>query len=171
MNIELFELEDGMVKPTVHCYNIGFLKKIIEEYPNNFIKVFSYLFYVTCKNKQNPYFNRPELDLEDEVLEDIEADFSTEDSAIRYAKARLTEFYTTPTMRAYNAMKAMLDKLSTYLETEEITHGRDGNITAIVNAAKNFHQLKKSFDGIANDMEEESQSRARGGADLAYDQM
>lgn len=170
MNIELFELEGDVVKPTVHCHTISYLKKIMDEYPDNYIKVYTYLFYMSCRNKQNPFFNRPELEAEDEILEAIEADFSTEDGAIQYALEELKKLYTTPTMRAYNAMKSMLDKLSFYLETEDISHGRDGNITAIVNAAKNFHSLKKSFDGIAADLEEEGKTRARGGGDLAYDQ-
>jgi hypothetical protein len=63
----------------------------------------------------------------------------------------------------------MLEKLAFYMNTQTITDGRDGNITAIVSAAKNFDSIRKSFKGVAKDLEEEQSSRARGGQKLSYD--
>jgi hypothetical protein len=52
-----------------------------------------------------------------------------------------------------------------------IEHGRDGNISALVQVAKNLHGIRESFKGVQKDLEEEqTKSRARGGTDLAYDQ-
>jgi hypothetical protein len=55
--------------------------------------------------------------------------------------------YETPTVRAYRGISSMLDRLATYMEKTPITHGRDGNITALVSAAKNF-------EGIDNPLKE-----------------
>lgn len=55
------------------------------------------------------------------------------------------------------------------MNTQSITDGRDGNISAIVQAAKNFDSIRKSFKGVAKDLEEEQSSRARGGSRLSYD--
>jgi virulence-associated protein VapD len=82
---------------------------------------------------------------------------------------RCKEMYETPTVRAYNGIANMLEKLAFYMETQTITDGRDGNITAIVSAAKNFDAIRKSFKGVAKDLEEEQSSRARGGQKLSYD--
>jgi len=82
---------------------------------------------------------------------------------------RCKELYETPTVRAYNGISNMLDKLAFYMETQSITDGRDGNINSIIGAAKNFDAIRKSFKGVAKDLEEEQSSRARGGTKLSYD--
>jgi NAD+--asparagine ADP-ribosyltransferase len=64
----------------------------------------------------------------------------------------------------------MLDRLGRYMETTPITDGRDGNITALVNAAKNYESIRTSFKGAYKDLQEEQSSRVRGGIGMAYDQ-
>jgi len=169
MSIKLFELDGGKVKATEHCYQLPFLHRIIQEYPKTYLKVFAYLFYMSCRSEDNPFFNRPQEDLEIEVLKAVEADFDPEDDLIIIALRRLKEMYETPTVRAYNGISNMLEKLALYMNTQTITDGRDGNLTAIVQAAKNFDSIRKSFKGVAKDLEEEQSSRARGGTRLAYD--
>ena len=65
----------------------------------------------------------------------------------------------------------MLDKLATYMETTEITHGRDGNINSLVAAAAKFQQIRDSYKGAYKDLQDELKSQTRGGQGLAYDQM
>jgi hypothetical protein len=65
----------------------------------------------------------------------------------------------------------MLDNLATYMEKTQITDGRDGNITALVNAASKYQQIRESYKGAYKDLQEEQTSHVRGGAGLAYDQM
>jgi len=169
MSIKLFELKGNAIVATEHCYTIGFLKEIIESYPDSHPTVLAYLFYMACRSQENPYFNRPQDGLDDEILRDIKADFDPEDPKIILALRRTKELYETPTVRAYNGISNMLEKLAFYMETQNITDGRDGNITSIVNAAKNFDHIRKSFKGVAKDLEEEQSSRARGGTKLGYD--
>jgi hypothetical protein len=64
----------------------------------------------------------------------------------------------------------MLDKLGTYMETTLITDGRDGNITALVNAAAKYQQIRESYKGAYKDLQDEQKSQVRGGQGLAYDQ-
>ena len=169
MAIKLFDIQGGKVVPTEHCHLIPFLRRIIEEYKDNHLEVLAYLFYMSCRSSENPYFNRPQEDLQEEILRDLEASFDPEDRYIRMALDRCKEMYETPTVRAYNGIANMLEKLAFYMETQTITDGRDGNITAIVCAAKNFDAIRKSFKGVAKDLEEEQSSRARGGQKLSYD--
>ena len=115
----------------------------MDEYPEDHIAIYSYLFYMTCRSAENPYFNRPQEDIEDEIIEDLEIKWNPEDRYIRMALDRCKELYQTPTMRAYNGIASMLEKLAFYMETQSITDGRDGNITAIVSTAKNFDAIRK----------------------------
>ena len=167
--IKLFDISNNKVVPSEHCYLLPFLKNIMTEFPDNYLVIYSYLFYMSCRSSENPYYNRPKEELQEEILKDLAVAIDTENLIIRIAMERCKELYETPTVRAYNGISNMLDKLAFYMETQSITDGRDGNINAIIGAAKNFDAIRKSFKGVAKDLEEEQSSRARGGQKLSYD--
>jgi hypothetical protein len=126
---------------------------------------------MTCPNPElNPFFDIKEYEREESILTQINASFSVEDDDIINAVTLSAKLYQTPTYRAYMGIKGVLDKLATYMEKTNITDGRDGNITAIVNAAKNFEGIRMSFRGAYKDLMEEQKSTVRGGQNLAYDQ-
>jgi len=169
--IRLFDIQNGKVTPSEHCYALSTLKKIIDDYPMDYPRVYTYLFYMTCPNPDlNPFFDVPETEKEEIILNEVEADFSTDEDSIVEALKFCRKLYETPTYRAYAGIKTMLDRLARYMETTEIEHGRDGNITALVNAAAKFEQIRQSFKGTLRDLEEEQQSQVRGNQRLAYDQ-
>lgn len=169
--IRLFDVQDDKLVPTEHCYALSFLKNIMDAYPDTYIEVYKYLFYMTCPNPEvNPFFNVPDEDKEEIILQEIKPAFSTEDDLIVIAKDRCRQLYETPTVRAYNGMAKMMDRLAKYMETTPITHGRDGNINSLVAAAKNFEGIRLSFKGVYKDLQEEQKKHTRGGAGLAYDQ-
>jgi len=172
MIIRLFDVQNDKVIPTEHCYTLDFLKDLMEEYPETYMSIYQYLFYMTCPNPDlNPFFNLPEHEKEDIIVEEIKLEESTEDPKIRYSLDMCRKLYETPTYRAYVGIKAMLDRLARYMETTAIEHGRDGNINSLVNAAAKFEQIRNSYKGAFSDMKEEQESQVRGGAGLAYDQM
>lgn len=171
MIVKLFDIQNGKVIPTEHCYTLKALKVVMDNYPDNYIKIYQYLFYMTCPNPDlNPFFYTPDLDKESLILEQIDAEFSTEDQDVFIALQFCQRMYETPTSRAYKGIASMLDRLGRYMETTPITHGRDGNITALVNAAKNYEAIRASFKGAYKDLQEEQSSRVRGGIGMAYDQ-
>ena len=171
MIVKLFDIQNGKVIPTEHCYTLKALKDIMDIYPDNYLKIYQYLFYMTCPNPDlNPFFYSPDIDKEELVLQQIEADFSVEDDDIHVALQFCERMYQTPTSRAYKGISSMLDRLARYMETTPITHGRDGNINSLVAAAKNFEQIRSSFKGAYKDLQEEQSSRVRGGIGMAYDQ-
>jgi hypothetical protein len=126
---------------------------------------------MTCPNPEmNPFFNMPEDEKEDMIVESVGLDVSTDDNLITTAVEKCTVLYTTPTLRAYNGIAKMLDNLSHYMETANITAGRDGNINSLIAAAKNFQAIRESFKGVLKDLEaEQSKTSVRGGQNLAYD--
>jgi len=171
MLIKLFDIENDKVIPTEHCYTLKALKDIMDNYPDEYLKVYQYLFYMTCPSPDiNPFFHTPEIDKEPLILEQIDAEFSTEDDDVYAALKFCQKMYETPTSRAYKGISTMLDKLGRYMETTPIEHGRDGNINSIVNAAAKFEQIRSSFKGAYKDLQEEQQSSVRGGYGLGYDQ-
>jgi hypothetical protein len=111
----------------------------------------------------------PDIDKEDIILKEIQAEFSPEDDDVFVALEFCKRMYETPTSRAYKGMSSMLDRLARYMETTQITAGRDGNINSLVAAAKNFDQIRASFKGVYKDLQEEQSSKVRGGQGLAYD--
>jgi len=172
MIVKLFDIQNSKVVPTEHCYTLKFLKDIMEEYPETHLNVYQYLFYMTCPNPDlNPFFNLPEHEKEDLIVEEIQLEESVEDENIQRALIMCEKMYQTPTFRAYRGIKSMLDRLARYMETTQIEHGRDGNINSLVNAAAKFEQIRNSYKGAFNDMKQEQESSVRGGQGLAYDQL
>ena len=171
MIVKLFDIQNNVVVPTEHCYTLATLKTIMDNHPDDYLKIYQYLFYMTCPNPDiNPFFNLSEIDKEEIVLQEINAEFSTDDGDIVGALKFCKDMYETPTSRAYKGIASMLDRLAKYMETTPISHGRDGNINSLVAAAKNFEQIRASFKGAYKDLQEEQSSRVRGGIGMAYDQ-
>ena len=171
MIARLFDVQNGVVIPTEHCYTLKALKDIMDNYPEQHMKIYQYLFYMTCPNPDmNPFFNVPQIDKEDLILQEIEAEFSPEDDDIFTALKFCERMYETPTSRAYEGMQKALDRISRYLATAQITDGKDGNIAQIRALAKDFDGIRQSFKGVYKDLQEEQQSKVRGGIGMAYDQ-
>lgn len=171
MLIQLFTLENGVVVPSTHCYNLKDLKAVINEYPNDYIKVLSYVYYMTCPATENPFFNIVEVDKEDEILKQLELNFSLDNLVIKNAIILCKKLYETPTVRAYYGIKAALDNIAEYMMNSKITGGKDGNITQIGTIAQKFNEIRESYKGTYEDLEKEQKKHVRGDIDLAYDQM
>jgi hypothetical protein len=171
MIVKLFDIQNEKVIPTEHCHTLGFLKDIMDDYPDSCLKIYQYLFYMTCPNPDmNPFFNLPEVDKEDVIIEEVKLEESTEDPKIRHALERCLQMYETPTFRAYMGIKSALDNMATYMTNTPITDGRDGNISQIRAVAKDFDAIRQSFKGAYKDLKDEQQTSVRGGQGLAYDQ-
>ena len=172
MIVKLFDIQNSKVVVTEHCYTLPFLKSIMDEYPETHMQVYQYLFYMSCPNPDlNPFFNLPEHEKEDIIIEEINLEESPEDPKIRFGLDMCKKMYETPTYRAYVGIKAMLDRLAKYMEVTPIEHGRDGNMNSMINAAAKFEQIRQSYNGAYTDMRNEQESSVRGGAGLAYDQL
>jgi hypothetical protein len=170
--VKLFDIHEGAIVPSDHCYTLKFLKDIIDQYPDDHMQIFLYLFYMTCPNPDmNPFFDVVENDKEELILSQLTATFSTEDECIIHGLEMCKKLYETPTYRAYIGMKHMLDRLARYMEVTPIEHGRDGNINSLVNAAAKFEAIRMSFKGAYKDLMEEQKGQARGGQQLGYDQL
>ena len=172
--VRLFDVKNGVIAPTEHCYTIKALKDIMDYYgfEDEYLKIYAYLFYMTCPDEDlNPFANMHEMEKEREILKQIDPGFSTEDEMVIEGLNFCKKAFETPTSRAYEGIKSMLDRLGDYMKSTPITHGRDGNITALVNAAAKYEQIRSSFKNAYKDLKDEQKSIVRGKQKLAYDQM
>ena len=168
----LFDIENDVLTPTVHCHTLKALSEIMVLYPDCYLEVYKYLYYMCSHHpKRNPFFDMIEIDKEEAILAQIDSSgFTSEDDAVQEALALCKHLWTTPTSRSYFGFKQMLDNLTSYMTNTEFKDGRDGNITALVSAGKSFDGLRQSFKGVFKDLMEEQSSTARGNAAIAYDQ-
>lgn len=178
MIVKLFDIHNGKVIPSEHAYTLNFLKSVRENFSEDEqTAIFAYCFYMSCPNPDlNPFFNVPENDKEDLIRRELRTgeefpEFDPDDPIIKEALEMSKKLYETPTYRAYKGISSMLDRLASYMEKTPIEHGRDGNITAIVNAAAKFEQIRNSFKGAYTDLIDEQKSSVRGGQGLSYDQI
>jgi hypothetical protein len=170
MFVKLFDVQNGKVVPTEHCYTLKTFHKIMENYPDNYLKIYQYLFYMTCPNPEiNVYFNTPEDDKEELILNEIQIDISLDSDDIVEAYKLCEKLYETPTTRAYIGIKKALDNMASYMANTPITDGRDGNIAQVASVAKNFDSIRQSFKGVYQDLKEEQQQQVRGNKNLSYD--
>ena len=170
--LSLFDVEDGVLRPTVHCYSLRALRTIMDQYPDDYLEIYKYLFYMCSHNaKKNPFFDRPEHEKSDQILAELNSSgFNVDDDEIEAALVLCKMLFTTPTSDAYLGVKTMLENVTHYMRNTAIKDGRDGNLTALVNAASKFDSLRQSFKGVYKDLMEEQSVSARGGQSMAYDQ-
>ena len=168
--IKLFDVEEGVVKLTEHCSLLTWLDVIKTEFPDNYMDAYAYIFYMSCPNESNPFFNRPEDEKEEQILSSLKSKLNTENLSLSNAVYKAKELYETPTLRAYLSLKIMLDNVSDYVSTAQVTAGRDGNINSLLSIAKSFDDIRRNFKSLAADLENEQQTTVRGGQSLGYDQ-
>lgn len=168
--IRLFDLHNGKIIPTEHCYTIGYLKDIMDEYPEDYLSVYAFLFYMTCPNEDlNPYVNMNEGEKEEIIMRDVRGNFTTEDPLVITALSNMLVMFTTPTSRAYTGIKIALDNMGEVMATTKPTFGRDGSATALLRIAEKFDSVRQSYKGVYKDLQDEQSTRTRGGGSLAYD--
>lgn len=171
MFIKLFDVQDGVLIPSEYSMTLSSLRRIREKYPVNYIRIFLYIFYTSCPDpEQNPFFNLPEEDKDAVILKEIEADFSTDEPLIAEAIKLATQLYDTPTNRAYQGAKAMMDKLASLFKNQQLTaSGKDSSLTPMLGALEKYNKLRDVFKGVEKDYMDEIKAVTRGGSYSAYD--
>jgi hypothetical protein len=168
--IPLFDLENGKVVPTVHCYKLKDLNNVIEKYPEDYLDVLAYIFYMTnMSEKDNPFFELDEDKKEEAILYQLKIKSSLDTEEVQRALVLCKELYTTPVLEAFLGIKNVVHKLGVYMRNVEFTDGKDGNILQLISASKNYTELRKTYNSIKQELEEE-QGKARGGLEISYDQ-
>lgn len=165
----LFDYSNGKVIPSTACYLIQELKDVKDYYPEDYMKIYHYIFGITCTDGTiSPYVNLPEDTRESVVLQDVKPNFSLECPIIEAAIKKCHLLYETPVLRAFKGAKKMLDKVAVFLDETKISTGKDGNaseIRAMMKEMPDYWAAYKKWEGMLK----EEQAVARGKAKVAYD--
>lgn len=150
--MELFEIENKVVKLTPDCLLIPELKAISENYKDP-IQVYTYLHYVT--SPRSPYRNLEEDIIDEEVHKDYPGDYSPNDYHVANAKAKLKKLTANTVEKYFVSMKHGMEKMSHYMEQVIISDDRVlGNITYVQKALDNAGKTIESFKKLEKEREE-----------------
>lgn len=133
------------------------------------IQDFQYLW--ALYDPESPYSNLDELEKEYEILKDYPK-VKRQDPLFVKAQDKCEKLYMTPLRKLLRGVKSSIERLSLYLETTEIEHGRDGNLNQIVNAQKSLALIVKNYQSTEDAYKQEfSKNRGdyRVGVDEDYD--
>jgi hypothetical protein len=163
MYIKLFTTQGDIAVPTDSVYAISWLKDIIDNYPKNYIKIFSYLQFMYSWNPDdNPYLAMKEEDREETILSDIKADFSTEDDLIQVAMQNCQKLFELPAFRLWKSAKKGLDNIREYLDNNKVYSGKDGNNKDYRDTLKDLPNLEKAYNEGYKAFMEEAKLEVRG---------
>ncbi len=133
------------------------------------MQVYAYLFYMSCWDSRNIYINRTDEEREPAIIEDLHIDFSLDDPSIIIALEKCKKLYETPAVRAFKSIKNKIDDICEFLDTNDITSGKNGNAMDIKMFMKELPVFTEDYDKLGLRLKEE-QSRVRGGKEISYDQ-
>lgn len=173
--IKLFDIQDGQLKATEHCFAIKWLYDIMVLYPDCYLKIYRYIFYMTCPDQElNPYFNLTDEDKSVEIMRMLEVDtvkeFMADDDRIQLAIRESLKMYTTPTQMVFRAAKGMLEKLTVAFQTEELVWGgKEATGPALVASMEKLPKLISVYQEAELKLNQELKNRARGNQTISDD--
>lgn len=150
--IRIFEIQEGELTITEHCLLIKEIKTIIDKHKDP-MPILKYVYLMTAPD--SPYANLGEEERLEVVSDEVGGEFSLDDEDIEAALTKLKKLYATPTSRYYEAVRANLDNLSTYLMNSAISEGRDGNIDSIIRIQSTSGKTIENFKKLEKIREEE----------------
>ena len=165
--ISIFDIENDKVVPNINCHTIPELKAVMREYKDP-IPALCYLYYKTCPSAA--YSHLPDYDKEQVLLQDFAGGYTLEDPVMIAAEKKLNVLQLTPTRNFYLNAKIGLEKLGTYLATEDIQSGLHGNFATIVSSLSKVGKIMEEFKKLEKLYEDETKNNLRGGGEKAYDE-
>lgn len=154
MITDLFTMENGVVSLSLHCYIIPEFKNIVDKYPDNYMNMLAYAFYVGCPFKSiNPYADFSEEDKEEKLKESFHIFPDNKDVLI--AVELIKDLYPTKGMKYVQSIRSSIDKTMEYLDNAVIREGKDGNLADIRGMQKDAAKVLESLTLMEKNAEEE----------------
>lgn len=167
MVTKILQVDNGKVVPGIECYTVPELVAILGKYEDP-IPALSYLWALI--DPESPYQELDEDQKEEMILQDYKGEYDVvNDIEMIEAREKLELLYTTPVKRFYKANKILLDKFSRVAGVEEVTTGKEGNITQLQNQVLKSELLIKGFKASENAYKDEL--KVRGQVKTGYDEM
>ncbi len=160
---KILEYEDGLIKVTAEAYLIPELKKILDKYDMSAEPYLAYVHLMTAPD--SPYINLPETEKHETIVYDTittVGDFDIEEPLLTDAVNKLKGLYTSTLVRHYEGLKILMDKFTQYMIDNEITEGKDGNMSELMRILKDAGINMRSFKDIEKQVDEELKTKMRG---------
>lgn len=173
MRPALFDIQDREAHISQHCYTIGYLKDIIDEYgEENATKIFTYFHYMwSLSPEDNPFAEVNEFEKQEKIVRLICPEIDIDDPLIQHGLELVGELYTSPTYEVYKSFKILLDKLAVTIRYANISVDKeDGNIGNIKALNTTYQEIKTAYKDSYKDYQDElGIVSSRGGAQRSYD--
>ena len=154
MITDLFTVDNGKVKPSLHCQLIPEFKQIIDKYDKRATDMLVYAFYKACPFKSiNPYADYSEEE-KDELLTKSFVIFP-DNPDVLLAIEIMESLYETTSVKYFQYNKKNLEDIMDYLKHSVLTEGRDGNLSERLKIAEKCNKIKIEFDELEKNVEEE----------------
>lgn len=127
---------------------------------------FMYLF--SMYDPQSPYMNFEEHEREAQVLKDFPVQKYLQSIEMSEAIDKAERLYYSPLRKILGGAKRAVENISSFLSETEISDGRDGNLSQIVQTIKSLPQILKAYQEAENAYKQELQ-RNRGDMKSAID--
>ncbi len=118
---------------------------------------------------QSPYMNFEEHEREAQVLKDFPVQKYLQSIEMSEAIDKAERLYFSPLRKILAGAKRAVENISSFLSETEISDGRDGNLSQIVQTIKSLPQILKAYQEAENAYKQELQ-RNRGDAQNAVDE-
>lgn len=168
MSPKILEYEDGRFRITTNAMLISELKQLVDKYGEDGAE--AYLAYVHLMTAlDSPFVNLPEDEKEESIIFEINqtiGSFDPFEPLLKPAVEKLEGLYETDTMRYFKSLKISIKKMGDYIRDEEITSGKDGNLSEIIRIHKESGSTLKSFKDIERQVDDELQVQLRGNAEI-----
>ena len=176
MLTKIFTVENGLPKPTLHCYFIPELKTIIEKYPKDHVSMLAFCFYKSCPYKsENPYADFSDIEKDEILIKDFlkkGTNIVPDNLDLLNAIEKLNSLYMTTSSKYLQQNKKNLEDIMEYIGTTTVTDGKEGNLaeririsTTCGKTMTEFIQLEKIAD-LEKDKIRNRAGRAEGRGEL-----
>lgn len=138
---KIIEIQQGKV---VINETILVIPEFKELYTSKGLLPFQYLW--AKHDPQSPYQNYDAFEIDEKIQADIPERIDINDPLFFKANRRCEELYYSAIRKILNGAKAAVEKVSFHFTTMEVTDGRDGNLTQVVNSIKSLEPLIKGYE-------------------------
>lgn len=169
MQIGLFDIQNDVVVPDEVAVRIlPWMKRIRENFQEDYLKVYAYLFYMSCWDGRNIYLNLADAERESAIVDELEIDFSLDNPVIQVALEKCRKMYETPAVALLRAVKIQISEIAKSLSTTTMTYGKNGNADQLTKLVEKSAQFAEIYDKLDGRLKLE-QIKVRGGKEISYD--
>lgn len=161
-----YNIENSKVTITENCYLIPELKAIIDNYDSPEVYM-AYCYLMSAPD--SPYINVPIDEKSEVIIFDVIqlfGEFEHTSPLLQLAIDKLKSLYTSVTVRHYEGLQILIDKFTKYMIVNEISEGKDGNMTELQRIVKDAGLNIKSYKELERQVEEELKAKTRGGHEV-----